>query len=37
VNNNRAEGSSMPAIGILALATISHESKESAPSIAPMM
>jgi hypothetical protein len=36
VNNSRAEGSNMPAIGILALATISQERKESAPRIAPM-
>src|SRR5260370_24940474 len=36
VNNNRAEGSNIPAIGILALATISQERKESAPSTAPM-
>jgi hypothetical protein len=36
VNNNRAEGSSIPAIGMLALATISQERKDSDPSIAPM-
>ena len=36
-NNIRAEGSSMPAIGILALATISQEKRESIPRVAPMM
>jgi len=36
VNNNRAEGSSIPAIGIFALATISQERKDNAPSTAPM-
>ena len=35
VNNNRAETSSMPAIGMLALATTSQEMRDRAPSVAP--
>ncbi len=35
VNNNRAETSSMPAMGMLALATTNQERMDRAPSVAP--